>query len=552
MLMVLKIRNLALVEDLVWELGPGLVGVTGETGAGKSVIVGALKLVLGERGDKGLIRTGEDKCVIEAVFEPNHLDVINACLEDAGLDACEDGTLLVKREISRNGSGKQYVNCSPATQGVLRMLGENLVDLHGPHEHQSLLSNDRQLQMLDAFGAYDKELDQYASDYQSWKTLKDEFEKLSGAERETVQEIDLLRYQVNEIESANFSEIDEADLLSRYQISSSAQKLLEYSNDAVAKLEESSVGVLDQLQEVEKVLRDIESYDKTSTSLMESFREAHLGLREVTQELRDYQEKVDINPEEAEICEEQVNLLESLKRKYGSSLEEVVAFGVKARTRLELIENRGDHLEELSSQVEKTYEKLEKSGKALAKCRNKSAPQLSETIVSHLEDLGFRQCHFELELVANYQPQKNGFESVEFMFSPNPGEPLKPLKLVASSGEMSRVMLAVKSALAKEDKIPLLVFDEIDANVGGEIAIAVGSKMASLGKNHQVIAITHLPQVAALAQSHYVVEKKVEEGRTKSVLRTVDQKLRRVELARMLGGESDSALAHADTLLGSV
>lgn len=552
MLTVLKIRNLALVEDLVWELGPGLVGVTGETGAGKSVIVGALKLVLGERADKGMIRTGEDLCSIEAVFEPTNLPVINRVLADAGLDPCEEGALLVRRDISRTGTSKQFVNCSPATQTVLRSLGEVLVDLHGPHAHQSLLSNERQLSMLDAFGGHEKEVDAYRAAYRSWREAADLLEELTGSERATEQELDLLRHQVQEIDLAALQPEEEDTLEDQYRLATGGKKLLQIVSDALHRLDGGGDGdgVLEGLENSERLLRDLSQADPGSGEILETFASAHIDLREAVDSLRSYQDKVDVNPEELAALEDRVNVVEALRRKYGSTIPEIIAFGESAALRLEAIEGRGDRITGLQAEADAAEAKMRKVGAALGKKRAQSAPKLSKAIVAHLGDLGFKQCHFGLELAEREVPAAAGLELVEFMFSPNPGEPQKPLKLVASSGEMSRVMLAVKSALAKEDSIPLLVFDEIDANVGGEIAIAVGNKMASLGETHQVIAITHLPQVAALAASHHVVEKEVAGGRTRSTLRTVDPEQRRHELARMLGGESDSALAHADTLLG--
>jgi len=549
MLTLLKIRNLALVDELVWELGPGLVGVTGETGAGKSVIVGALKLVLGERADKSLIRTGEDSCMVEAVFELRDAAEVNAVLAEGGLEACDDGSLIVRRVIGQS-ANRQFVNDSPVTLNLLKRLGEHLVDLHGPHDHQSLLSTDRQLSMLDAYAGSDGALDAYRAAWRAWRDKTTELEDLRLAESASTQELDLLRHQVGEIDAAQLKPEEEDDIADRYRRASNSTRLVELSAAAAAALGADENGVLARLAEVQRLVRELEKLDPGIRERTQGLEGAAMELQELERSLADYAEDLDIDPSEAARLEERVNLFETLKRKYGGDLASVLAQRDRAAARLDAVENRGERLEQLAAEAAALREATDKAGLALSARRKKAAPKLAKEIAGQLKDLGFKQSSFELQVLSHKEPGASGLEGIEFLFGPNPGEPLQPLRQIASSGEISRVMLAVKSALAEQDATPLMVFDEIDANVGGEIARAVGKKMAGLGARHQVVAITHFPQVAALAARHYVVEKEVAGGRTRSRLFPVGGESRIAELVRMLGGGGESARAMAASLLG--
>ncbi len=547
MLTLLKIRNLALVDELAWELGAGLISVTGETGAGKSVIVGALKLVLGERAEKSLIRTGEESCSVEAVFELKDPAEINAILEDGGLAPCDDTQLIIRRVIGQS-ANRQFLNDSPVTLSLMKRIGEHLVDLHGPHDHQSLLSVERQLAMLDAYAGAENSVSQYREAYRAWRTKAVELEEIRHAEDASEQELDLLRYQLEEIDRANLKPEDEQDLEDRWRRASNASRLVEAAAAATAALNGED-GILERLTEVQRLVRDLEKIDPSIKERTLSLETACLELQDLEENLTDYADVLEINPAEAATLEERVNLLESLKRKYGPSLSDILARRDAAAARLDNIENRSEKIEALERELAASRNKLDESGKSLTVLRKKSAPKLAKEISSQLKDLGFKQSSFETPLKSLSEPGPQGFESIEFQFGPNPGEPLLPLRQIASSGEISRVMLAVKSALADQDATPLMVFDEIDANVGGEVARAVGRKMATLGTRHQVVAITHFPQVAAIATHHFVVEKEVSAGRTRSRLFAVTGETRIQELVRMLGGGGEQARAMAASLL---
>lgn len=547
-LTLLRIKNLALVEELEWSMRPGFTAVTGETGAGKSIIIGALQLLLGERADKSLIRTGAEQCTVEAVFTGDDLGKLNPQLTEAGVEPCEND-LIIKRTFSATGGTRQFINGSPTTLSILKNLGDELVDLHGPHDHQSLLSPEKQLGVLDSFARAEPPLEEYRKHYRRLQSLVAEHAALNTAETARGQELDLLRHQIGEITAANLRADEEAEIEARYKLSSNSKRLIELAGAVVRKLSEDDASILSQLAETQRLLRELEKIDNFIAQFSSAHAAAVIELSEISRALSDYAEKLDLDPEQLAALEQRVSLFETLKRKYGGSIADVITFGAQASERMRKIEGRDAELDRLAKEIDNVRAQMSRAGEALRKSRVKAAPKLSETIRRNLRDLGFRQSEFEARLTALDQPRASGLDSVELLFSPNPGEPLKALRAIASSGEISRLMLAVKSALATHDSIALLVFDEIDTNVGGEIANSVGAKMQTLAHDHQVICITHLPQVAATASSHFVVTKEVVRGRTYSQLREISGKARREEIARMLGGKTESALELAATLL---
>jgi DNA repair protein RecN (Recombination protein N) len=545
---LLRIKNLALVEELEWQIAPGFIAITGETGAGKSIIIGALQLLLGERADKSLIRTGADLCTVEAIFTSKELQQLNTQLVEAGIEPCGDD-LILKRTLSASGTNRQFINGSPTTLSVLKNLGDELVDLHGPHDHQSLLSPDKQLSLLDSFAHAGDQLEEYRKHYRQLQSLTAEHAALNTAETAREQELDLLRHQINEITSANLAAGEEEEIETHYKLASNSKRLIELAGGVARRLSDSDDAVLSQLAETQRQLRELEKIDNSISQFASAHETAVVELTEIARSLSNYADKLDLDPEQLAALEQRVSLFETLKRKYGGSIAEVIEFGERAAERMRKIEGRDAELERLAAEIEATRTNLNRSGEALRKLRAKAAPKLSANIRKNLVDLGFRQSEFEAKLSQLAEPRATGFDAVELIFSPNPGEPLKPLRSIASSGEISRLMLAIKSALAAQDAIPLLVFDEIDTNIGGEIAHAVGAKMKTLADDHQVLCITHLAPVAAAASSHFVVTKEVVRGRTHSQLTEVTGKARQEEIARMLGGKSESALQLAASLL---
>ena len=547
-LQLLRIKNLALVEDLEWEIAPGFTAITGETGAGKSIIIGALQLLIGERGDKSLVRTGAEMCTVEAIFQGNDFAKWNARFEESGIEPC-DNDLILKRSLSLSGTNRQFINGSPTTLANLKALGDDLVDLHGPHDHQSLLSPDRQLDLLDAFAAAGDTREKFAKIFRQLRALEAEHAALNTAETAREQELDLLRHQVNEIASANLSAEEETQIEARYRLASNSRRLIELASTVATKLSEADDAILSQLGETQKLLRELEKLDPAMATAASTHETAIVELSEIARDLGRYAENLDLDPEQLAALEQRVSLFETLKRKYGATISEVIAFGERAAERMRKIEGRDEELQRLVNEIATHSEALRQAAERLRKLRTKAAPKLSEMVRRNLRDLGFKQSQFEARMSEALVARASGCDAVELLFSPNPGEPLKPMRAIASSGEISRLMLAIKSALAAQDAVPLLVFDEIDANVGGEIAHAVGARMRELAKRHQVLCITHLPPVAAAATSQFVVTKEVRGGRTFTQLREVSGKARREEIARMLGGKGDEALKLAATML---
>ena len=546
----LRIRNLALVEELNWQLGRGFTAITGETGSGKSIIVGALNLVLGERAEKTLIRTGAESCTVEASFEVGDASVLNARLEQQGVDPCQEGQLIVRRVFSTTGHNRQFINGSATTLAALKDLGDALVDLHGPHDHQSLLSTERQLALLDSFAGAEDLAASCAEQYRRLQQLIASRDELTTNEAALERETSLLRHQVNEVEAAQLREDEEAELLARYTVVTNSRRLLEISNQILSRLAESENAALVRLSEAGKLLRELERLDPAVARFSESHLRAVTELDDLATSLRAYAQDVEVEPGDLAQVEERVTLLETLKRKYGGSIPEVLAFTQNAAERLRKIESRAEEVARLDREIESLRDALGQTARYLRQKRKAAAPKLAGSVTFHLRDLGFSKSEFMIALRPMEKVGGHGIESAEFLFAPNAGEPAKPLKAIASSGEISRVMLAVKSSLAVQDTIAVLVFDEIDANVGGEIAHAVGTKMQALAERHQVLCISHLPQVAALADTQFVVTKEFASGRTVSQLRKVEGKARVEEIARMLGGQTESAVAHARTLLG--
>lgn len=580
MLTTLRIKNLALVADLTLELQPGFNAITGETGAGKSILIGALNLVLGERADRTLLRSGADSCTVEAVFDVRALtrssrrrtaasstsrtqredasadtpEELESFLAANGLEPCEDHQLLLKRVFTATGTNRQYVNGSPTTLQVLARLGEWLVDIHGPHEHQSLLHPARQLDMLDAFGKLEGDREKFSALARQRAELQAQIAALVVDERTYAQQLDLLRFQIREIESARLQPDEEETVAAEYQRASNAARLLQLGQAALDLLAENETSMLSQAGIVGRTLQELHRLDPGAAALGELHAQLLSALRELQTELSRYLAHVEVDPARLTELEERLNLIQSLKRKYGPTLAEVAAFAQQARQRLQTLESRDAELTRLQAALRQTETELLAAGQRLTAARNQVRPQLARAVIRHLADLGFRQCRFEIALTsATSLPDgplpRTGLDTVEFLFAPNPGEPARPLRAIASSGELARVMLALKTVLAAEDEIPVLIFDEVDANIGGETANAVGEKMKQIAAQRQVLCITHLPQVAAPADAHYVVTKRVQAGRTLTELAPLEARERIIELARMLGGQSEAARRHAAALL---
>ena len=559
MLSTLRIKNLALVDDLTLDLQPGYNAITGETGAGKSILIGALGLVLGERAARTLIRAGCDSCTVEAVFTASDTHApLGAFLDENGLEPCEEERLLLKRTFTAAGANRQFINGSPATLAQLAAVGEWLVDIHGPHDHQSLLHPARQLAILDAFGRLEPQREAFAQLVRRRAALEAEKSALIVDEKTYAQQLDLLRFQTREITDARLRPDEEAGVVAEHQRASNSARLIQLSQAALQQLSEDEASLLQHAGTLGRLLQELQRVDAAAAPLVQLHEQAVATLGELQSALSHYADKVDMDPARLEELEERLNLLQSLKRKYGSTLAEVIAFGEGAAQKLAQLESRDAELARLHAALAALDRELLTAGKSLSAARRKVIPRLAKAAAAQLADLGFKQSHFDVSLqsspalpTAGSQLNATGLDELEFQFAPNPGEPARPLRAIASSGEMARVMLALKTVLAAEDQIPVLVFDEVDANIGGETAHAVGEKMRQLGAHRQVLCITHLAPVAACAKAHWVVSKETRSDRTTSQIRLLNGSDRVPELARMLGGLTDAARRHAAALLKS-
>ena len=551
MLSRLNIRNLALVDSLTVSFEHGLNVITGETGAGKSLLIGALRLLLGERADKSMIRTGEAACAIEAVFELADPSGVNMALETVGLPPCEEGLLIIRRTITES-SSRNLVNDSPVTLPVLKALGDTLVDMHGPYDHQSLLKTDAQMDILDAFGQLAAERTAYQEKYRQFQSLQKRLQELLRLDDSGLSEqIDLLAWRVKEIEEAGISEEDELAVQQEHEQIANSQNILELAQTAAGGLTESEYAAFEGLSAACKACLQLEKYIPEAAAWAKEIEGATRTAQEISAAIQSAVEEINAGPERLQFLDERLALYRSFKRKYAPSVPEVLEKLGEWKARLKDLLSRDEQRAAVEADRASALIETEKAGRALRKKRQQVAGGLADAITAELRDLGFKHGLFEVQLIDSEEPLTSGMDEIEFGFAPNAGETMRPLRAIASSGEISRVMLAVKAVLARHDRIPLLVFDEIDANVGGEIANAVGNKLAQVGRTHQVLAITHLPQVAVCGGTHFAVAKRVQDGRTFTEIVPLTGETRTEEIARMLGGKNltNVTLRHAQELL---
>ncbi|MDD4016489.1 MAG: DNA repair protein RecN [Kiritimatiellae bacterium] len=552
MLQHLSVRNLAIVEEATAAFGPGLNIITGETGAGKSILMGALDLVLGGRADKSAIREGAAEAWVEASFSLSDSRAVDALLDAGGLPPCEEGSLLVRRSVAATGAGRCLVNDAPATAQTLRKLGSLLVDIHGPYDHQSLLDPDFQRDILDAYGHCAPQLDEYAHSWQTLKALEFRLRELQGDSADIAAEIDRLQFIVDEISRAGLTEADESELVEQHAQAANAEQILSLGSAVTGALTDGDTSAFDVLANVQSQLAELARILPAAVEWKAGVQEAAVQLQELGRAINDRLSRIDADPARFQQLEERMTLVQRLKRKYGHTVGEVLATLKRHQTRLHDLATRTEQVACLQTEIAAANGALSGKAAALSKSRAKAAGKLARAITSELHDLGFLKAGFSIGL-ADCAPGPRGADEVSFGFAPNPGEPMRPLKAIASSGEIARVMLAVKAVLAAHDSIPVLVFDEIDANIGGEVGRAVGQKLRKVAENHQVISITHLPQSAVYGQQHLVVSKEVVKGRTKMRIEALGDAQRVDEIARMLGGKGLTSVieSHARELLAS-
>lgn len=553
MLSRLTVSNLAIVEKAEADFAPGLNVLTGETGAGKSVLMGALELVLGGRADTGVVRDGEKEAKVEAEFTFGSSAASDACaavkaiLDDVGIDF--DGeSLLVRRTVSASGGGRVWVNDSSSTVATLKRLGRALVDIHGPRANQNILEERFQREALDSFAAID--MREYSKAWSSLQGARSRLESLQG-EGASEDELDMLRYQVDELEGARITS-DDDEIAERHAAAAHAEEIVDAANEITEALGGDG-GAADVLIRLQPRFASVAKRMPAASGWAGEAEELTLRIQELSRTVADAVSAIDVDPETMAALDERLTVLNRLKRKYGADdASALLAVLERKRERLESIENRDAKIAELKGEVDRALAEVEVRGAALSKKRKTAGDKLAKAVTAELHDLGFLQAKFSVRL-GRIAPESHGCDSVDYMFEPNPGEAARPLSDIASSGETARVMLALKSVIASHDSTDVLVFDEIDANIGGEVGGVVGTKMRSVAACHQVIAITHLPQSAVFGDRHLVVSKAVSGGRTRTRIESVEGGARVREIARMLGGENSTSVVmrHAEELLRS-
>ena len=572
MLTELRLENYAVIDNLVVEFGHGLNLLTGETGAGKSILIDALALLLGEKASTDVIRGGIERAVIAAVFEVagTAADAVAKLLEANGLDKSDDRSLILRREISASGKGRVFVNNQPATVAVLRQLAPYLAIIHAQNE--SILSFDgpARLELLDAFA--ESRIENVAQNYTAWKQIRSRIDELERGEQDRLRLVDLWTFQKREIEDATLQSGEDESLESEKRVLANAEKIYNAAMNAFDLLYEGSGSTSSSLRAAQRQVEELARYEPKFQEALAALESARISVEDVGATLRDYAGGIHASPEHLAKVEDRLALLDRLKRKYGPSLDEVIQFRAEVSRKLSEVENKDEILRQLRGQLAQAAEEYLRAAQALSKTRTAAARRLEKMVESEINDLAMKSA-FHIEITHSAEESNwsaSGIDQVVYMISTNPGEPLRQLEHIASGGELSRVMLALKACVEsgaeasnarkrppstarknREKGQKTLVFDEIDTGIGGRAAEAVGKKLKSLARGNQVLCVTHLPQIATFGDHHYVIEKKESAGRARTTIREVTGEDRTEEVARMLSGAklTETSRKHAEQLI---
>ncbi len=552
MLTELRIRNFAIIEALALPLAPGFNVLSGETGAGKSIIVGALGLLLGERGSADLIRTGADRASVEGVFDVADRPEACALLDERGIEV-DEHVVVLKREIVASGRARAWINGTTVTAGILAEAGRLLVNLHGQHEAQTLLDSDSQRRILDAFGGAAEVAARVRDEHEALASVRREIADLARRRTDAERRADYLRHVVREIEEARLVEGEDDRLEDEARRLEHAEELRALASGIAGALEGDEETVLARLGGVQRSLASIVRIDGSLGRLQELFDAGFYALEEMARELVEYERSVDLDPARLDEVRRRRDVVFRLTKKYGATLAEVIETGRRSRAELDLVDSAALDIRQLEVREREARGRLERSARELSELRAAAAERLARAVDEVLPDLGMTDGRFSVALVPSSEISATGAEDVEFRVALNVGHDARPLARVASGGELSRVMLALKTILARLDRVPTLVFDEVDAGIGGRVGLQVGETMRRVAAHHQVFAITHLPQIAARAHHHILVAKGARGGVTTADVTVLDGAERVTEIARMLGGDPESELsrAHAGELLKS-
>ena len=552
MLIELRIRDYAVIHDLTLELGPGLSVLSGETGAGKSIIVGALSLLLGERASSDRVRTGAKRAMVEAVFDVSDYPKLKAQLNDLGIEA-EDGLLILRREVASAGRNRAWINESPTTARTVGEVGRSLVDLHGQHEHQNLLKKDTQRSILDAFGEAEKDASVVAEEFRALSGLEAQLKELRQHRRELASRVDFLRFQIGELDEANVQPGEDEALAEESGRLENSEELLGEATRIHGELYSAEGAITERISGLAQALARLKDWDSSLAGPHKELQEVYHTLAEVGRELGDYVGTVCHDPGRLEEVRTRLDLLHSLKRKYGPTSDDVIEARDRVRAELDELEDGRWDEDTLAADVERVRGSLASAADSLSKKRQEAATRLEQEVEALLPELGLPAGTFKVKLETFPEVRSQGAESVEFLVSVNAGFPPTALARVASGGELSRIMLALKAILAQVDEVPTMVFDEIDAGIGGQVASLVAAKLKDVARYHQVFVVTHLPQLASRARNHLLVEKSDGEGLAAADVKGLTGEARVREIARMLGGdpESETSQDHARELLAA-
>ena len=547
MLVSLHVKNLAIIDEIEVDFREGLNILTGETGAGKSIIIGSINMALGGKASADIIRAGKDYGLVELVFQMNDENVVQK-MEELELPM-EDGQIILSRKIMKNRSVCK-VNGETVTMGIVRELAGVLIDIHGQHEHQSLLHKQKHLEILDQFGRGDsgEELDKLAKLYKEYQNAKQEYENKNITQEDRIRELSFMEYEKNEIEQARIRVGEDEELASRYKRLSNTQIIAEGIQNVYQITATGVSSVSDELGRAARQLVKISDYDEQLAGYLEQLQNIEELLGDFNCEINEYSSQLEFDGESFQEVEERLNMYHGLKAKYGDSVEEIQNYYDKLVRKIEEYKDYDLYLENLKERCEKKEKAYLACAKKISRIRKKNGKILSEQIKEALIDLNFLDVQFEVKVEELNRYTEKGIDDVEFLISTNPGESIRPLGKVASGGELSRIMLAIKSVLAEQDAIETLIFDEIDVGISGRTAQKVSEKMAVIARKHQVICITHLPQIASMADEHFIIEKNVEGTSTNTTIHRLDEKGSIKELARILGGaEITDTVIHSAT-----
>lgn len=550
MLNQLSIKNVAVIDKLEVSIGNGLSVLTGETGAGKSIIIDSINMILGDRASKELVRYGTEKASVQAVFDGSKR--ISELLEENDIED-EDGQVIISRTVTADGKSTARVNGTVVTLSLLRDIADNLINIHGQHDNQALLTPSKHMMFLDGFGKTEALLEEYKTLYKQMRSLKNELKALETDEREKMQRIDLLEYQIKEITSADLTEGEEEELIRQREICENAENISNSIDEAYANLYDNGEmqSAYDGISVAVNALEAISDLNDCIKNAYEALTNAMYTVEDSARELHAFRDTVDFDEETLDNVEERLDLISKLKRKYGKSIAEIKEFCDNAQQELDKIIMSDERAEELKAQISEVTEKLKVAGDKLSQARKASAEVLQTKIEEALHELNMEKSKFCVSVETEERFTENGIEKIEFLISTNPGEPLKPLVKIASGGELSRVMLAIKSILAETDSVETLIFDEIDTGVSGNTALKIANKLTAIANTKQVICITHLPQLTSAADNHYLIQKNTDGEMASTTLKELDEDGRVLELARLIdGGDvTETALKHAKELL---